>query len=563
MVKNAIDFKPFITSTNRHFVRFRFLVDSNDKIDLIKVVKIDHFLDFTDCWDALFKSDNNYVDEYGVIYSPDRKVLIQWHDLTTKNESFPISYVVQDGTEIICNEAFMYCKDLETISLPASLKIIGENVFEQTKVSNILNNSPAFEVIEDVLYSKNHEIIYYYSYNKKGVCYKVPNCVKKIVKGCFSSSLYLWIIQLNHIYYDFDDFAFSNKAISIPIGTRKYLNLGALYYSGDQYRDYFIRPNIFEGELTIIDGGVVYSADRSILYRFPYWLNQEEYRVDPKCRIIEYAAFDDSWGIDSYGQHIRFNKLKQLYLSNGLQEINDYAFVGCGHIENVTIPQSVKRIGNFVFGQCVNLMTLTFLSHIDNINEKAFHVGKTMPGSLVNPDVPYVSLQWKKNEVDIVICPRGTDNYYKRILNNMNSQVCVLSEDEEQIKIENPDHINDVNYFGLSPNQINLITSPLLKEKLKEIVYEIPQNESCSDFGLHLNKLKEILNQTVFDISKSTTRFYFRDALFGFCYMTKHYRARLVMGDCLYRSMDDAIDMLCRIYHDAKGEENCNDDLPF
>ena len=444
-----------------------------------------------------------------------------------------------------------------------SLKIIGENVFEQTKVSKILNNSPAFEVIEDVLYSKNHEIIYYYSYNKRGVCYKVPHCVKKIVKGCFSSSLYLWIIQLNHIYYDFDDFAFSKKAISIPIGTRKYLNLGALYYSYDQYGDYFIRPNIFEGELTIIDGGVVYSADRSILYRFPYWLNQEEYRVDAKCRIIEYAAFDDSWGIDSYGQHIRFNKLKQLYLPNGLQEINDYAFVGCGHIKNITIPQSVKKIGNFVFGQCVNLMTLTFLSQIDNINEKAFHVGETMPGSLVNPDVPYVSLQWKKNEVDIIICPRGTDNYYKRILNNMNSQVCVLSEDEEQIKIENPDHINDVNYFGLSPNQINLITSPLLKEKLKEIVYEIPQNESCSDFGLYLNKLKEILNQTVFDISKSTTRFYFRNALFGFCYMTKNYRARLVMDDCLYRSMDDAIDMLCRIYHDANGEENCNDDLPF
>lgn len=27
--KNTIDFKPFITITNRHFARFRFLVDSN------------------------------------------------------------------------------------------------------------------------------------------------------------------------------------------------------------------------------------------------------------------------------------------------------------------------------------------------------------------------------------------------------------------------------------------------------------------------------------------------------------------------------------------------------
>ena len=101
-----------------------------------------------------------------MIYSSDRKVLIQWHDFQNKNDCFPISYVVQEGTEIICDEAFMYCKDLEIISLPTSLKIIGENVFEQTKVSIIFNSSPAFEVIEDILYSKNHEIIYYYPYNK-------------------------------------------------------------------------------------------------------------------------------------------------------------------------------------------------------------------------------------------------------------------------------------------------------------------------------------------------------------------------------------------------------------
>lgn len=32
MAKNNIDFEPFIKSTNRHFARFRFLVDSNDQL---------------------------------------------------------------------------------------------------------------------------------------------------------------------------------------------------------------------------------------------------------------------------------------------------------------------------------------------------------------------------------------------------------------------------------------------------------------------------------------------------------------------------------------------------
>lgn len=38
LAKNVIDFKPFITTTNMHFARFRFLVDSNDLI--IKLFEI-------------------------------------------------------------------------------------------------------------------------------------------------------------------------------------------------------------------------------------------------------------------------------------------------------------------------------------------------------------------------------------------------------------------------------------------------------------------------------------------------------------------------------------------
>lgn len=116
-----------------------------------------------------------------------------------------------------------------------------------------------------------------------------------------------------------------------------------------------------------------------------------------------------------------------------MEEIRDYAFVGCGRLENLTIPSSVRRIGNYVFGQCVNLTTLTFLSNIEIIGKESFYVGRTL-GSLVDPYVPFVSRGDKKCEVDLLICPIGTEEYYRGLLENENSQILTISKNEMQIK---------------------------------------------------------------------------------------------------------------------------------
>ena len=73
-------------------------------------------------------SQNTWIDEYGVVYSKDRKRLIKG------TESIE-NYSIEKGTEAICEYAFDfdgYCK-LKEIHLPFGLNVIGNHAFEGCK----------------------------------------------------------------------------------------------------------------------------------------------------------------------------------------------------------------------------------------------------------------------------------------------------------------------------------------------------------------------------------------------------------------------------------------------
>ena len=197
--------------------------------------------------DQYYTLQNKYIDEFGVEYTSDKKKLLSWHNPLMAATDFPESYSVCEGTEVICDEAFMYCKSLTSISLPKSLKYIGNSVFVGTKVSDIQCNSSMFEVENNILYSYDRRVLYYYPENKKETIFEVPEQVKIMVKGCFANAQYLWIVKLKHILCDFDDLAFSGKYISIPKGTMRYINVD--YTSGPPEVEYQIRNCIFEGDL--------------------------------------------------------------------------------------------------------------------------------------------------------------------------------------------------------------------------------------------------------------------------------------------------------------------------
>ena len=62
------------------------------------------------------------ADEFGVIYSPDGKRLLDTNREIT-------DYSVKPGCKVICDLAFSFCKVLQSISLPDSLTSIGDSAF--------------------------------------------------------------------------------------------------------------------------------------------------------------------------------------------------------------------------------------------------------------------------------------------------------------------------------------------------------------------------------------------------------------------------------------------------
>lgn len=66
---------------------------------------------------------NSWVDEYGCVYNSDKNKLISCNRELKE-------YAIRPGTLCICDEAFRYCRDIESVTIPESVVIIGSNAFE-------------------------------------------------------------------------------------------------------------------------------------------------------------------------------------------------------------------------------------------------------------------------------------------------------------------------------------------------------------------------------------------------------------------------------------------------
>ena len=322
-----------------------------------------------------------YIDDRGVKYSKDGRKLLK--SPTTLSGT----YSIKKTTEIICDRAFFDCINLTSISVPNSVKDIGEWAFAgcsllssidiPNSVISIGNNAFAgclslkyisipesviclngnsfcewdgeleclsanFIYEDDVLFNKDKSEIISFR-NQEIESYIIPDSVTSIGDGAFGccSSLSSLVIP--------------DSVVNIK-GNPFYFWKGKLECLSASF---------------IYEDNVLFNMDKSKLISFR---NQEakSFIIPDGVKSIGKCAFVDCYSLVS------------ISIPNSVTNIGDSAFDGCSSLSNLVIPNSVTSIGDGAFWGCSSLRSLVIPNSVTSIGAWAFSGCKSL-SSLVIP----------------------------------------------------------------------------------------------------------------------------------------------------------------------------------
>lgn len=208
----------------------------------------------------------------------------------------------------IGNACFAEAKGITSVTIPASVTEMGDNVFfDCLSLEKFIveEGNPYFSAGEDgVLMADDEQFLYCYPANREGSEYAIPDTVDELAPGCFA-------------------YAKNLAVVSIPDGVC-YIDGWAFAYSALE-------------RITLPDS-VIQLDD----YAFAYCENLTDVRLGDGLEMIYNATFAFC------------PNLKEIEFPDSLVSIGQYAFAGTG-LESVTLPASLEEISFCAFGYDENL----------------------------------------------------------------------------------------------------------------------------------------------------------------------------------------------------------------
>ena len=277
--------------------------------------------------------DGKWVDEYGVVYSADRRKLIRGN----KNL---INYMVKEGTVVVCDRAFYRCCSLISLALPSSLTSIGEKAFRGCHSLSGLTLPASLTSIGDWAFS-----------------------------GCSSLSSLTLPVALTSI----GNWAFSGcsslSSLTLPISV---INIGGKAFPENENFTLLLEGT----EHFVIKDDILYTAYLKKIIWYPKFKSERIIIPDTVTNIGDWAFSGCS-------------SLSDLTLPASLTSIGDWAFNDCSSLRNLTLPASLTSIGEGVFCGCKFLSSLTLPPSLTSIGDGAFWDCRslddlTLPASLTS-----------------------------------------------------------------------------------------------------------------------------------------------------------------------------------
>ena len=274
-----------------------------------------------------------------------------------------VSLSLGRGLTIIPEEAFAFCVQLESVTIPNVVTMIKPKAFlnaglrtlcfeENSRLTSIESRAFAGTRIETLL---------------------LPNSVEQIGERAFSGTTKLVSVSFgtDSALTKLGDYAFSNtpslKSIALPaqlkeLGDYAFMESGLNTVELPAELTALGRGAFAEcHDLTAIAveegnpayqsvSGVVFTADQKTLVAYPCGADADSYSVPAGVEALYHCSF--------YGAH----RLTEVFLPDSLVEIQTQAFYDCASLQSVMIPNHVTQISRWAFAKDWRLGTIQFQS---------------------------------------------------------------------------------------------------------------------------------------------------------------------------------------------------------
>ena len=294
--------------------------------------------------------------------------------------------IIPKGVTSICNYAFSSCENLISIKIPDSVLFIGDYAFADCyKLSSISVNksNPKYKSVDGNLYSKDGKLIQQYAFGKMEQEFTILESVECIGAVAFAHCKNL-------------------KSILLTSSVRK---IGFASFFGCTN---LLQINIPRSVVSIGNNALLLCSS----------LEQINVDANNEFYMNVYGGLLTKDGM-IYKRYAVGSNAKQIELLDGVQQIGVWAFSDSKILEQIVLPNTVKRIGAYAFYNS-SINSINIPASVEEIGERAFFNCRNISKVFIESDMPPIlgnEAFFKANKSLTVYIPRGSLNAFKTAKN--------------------------------------------------------------------------------------------------------------------------------------------------
>ena len=349
-------------------------------------------------YSGISSNPDNY-DEYGVFYVD--------NCLISAPNSLSGNYSIKDNTRLITTEAFHQCHALAGVTLPNSVTTIGSSAFSSCSSLKSITLSNGVTSIGYKAFSQCSSL----------TSITLPNSVTNIgawaFEGC--SSLTSITIPVNVATIGSYAFGYCRSLTSVVWNARQCESPEYEPIFGDGQSTPPVTSFIFGEEVEYIPYRLCYNMSKLSSVTIPKNVKKIEKLVFENCTSLLSVTWnakscvgledtDDYYGV--FGSNDNPASIVSLVFGGEVEYIPAYLCRYATNIISITIPKSVKSIGEGAFNSCYSLSKTSYTGSIADWCDIKFE------NSSSNPIIYSHNLYINNKEVKDLVIPNGVDSVH-------------------------------------------------------------------------------------------------------------------------------------------------------